>query len=315
MKKFKIIVAAIIVIVLGIGGYIGWNYIKAKQNTNVEYDQVPAYSDAASVIMANNQPNFAKDEITDSYYEKFSELDSLGRCGVALACVGPESMPEGERGSIGQIKPSGWQLEKYDFIDNGGYIFNRCHLIGWQLTGQNDEVRNLITGTRYLNTEGMLPYENQIASYIYQTGNHVMYRVSPDFRGKELVARGVQLEAYSVEDRGKGLSFNVYCYNVQPNVEIDYLTGENHLAADADVEEITRIAAELHPESEESSEEKELYEIPDGVTYILNTNTMKFHRPDCQSVQDIQAHNREEFYGTRDEAIAAGYEPCGACKP
>ena len=138
-------------------------------------------------------------------------------------------MPFGERESIGMVKPTGWQIDKYDFIDNGGFIYNRCHLIGWQLTGQNEEEKNLITGTRYMNTEGMLPYENRVASYLRTSGEHVMYRVTPVFFGKEMLARGVQIEAYSVEYDGVGLSFNVFCYNVQPGVEINYSNGENHL--------------------------------------------------------------------------------------
>ena len=146
-----------------------------------------------------------------------------------MAVVGKETMPKGERGSIGMVKPSGWHIDKYDFIDNGGFLYNRCHLIGWQLTGLNEEERNLITGTRYMNTEGMLPFENQAASYVRLTKRHVLYRVTPVFGKKELVARGVQIEAYSLENDGKGLHYNVYCYNVQPGVKINYKTGENRL--------------------------------------------------------------------------------------
>ena len=167
-------------------------------------------------------------------YEKFAELDSLGRCGRAQALVGKETMPEGKRGPIGKIKPSGWKVKKYDFIDNGGYLFNRCHLVGWLLTGRNAEKRNLITGTRYLNNEGMLPYEKEVADYVRESGNHVLYRVTPIFKGKELVARGVQIEAMSVEDDGKGVSFNVYCYNAQPGVDINYKNGKSKATKDAD---------------------------------------------------------------------------------
>ena len=188
---------------------------------------LPKYEDKASVAVEGNKPDFNKKKLKKKHYEKFSKLDRRGRCGTALACIGPESMPEGERGPIGMIKPSGWQIAKYKGIDNGGYLYNRCHLIGWQLTGQNAEVKNLITGTRYLNTEGMLPYENMVASYVRRTKNHVMYRVTPYFCKRELVARGVQIEALSVEDHGKGISFNVYCFNVQPGIKINYKNGES----------------------------------------------------------------------------------------
>ena len=193
----------------------------------LQASDLPKYEGKASVTVEGNKPDFDRKKLRKKHYEKFSRLDRRGRCGTALACIGPESMPEGERGPIGQIRPSGWQIAKYPFIDNGGYLYNRCHLIGWQLTGQNAEVKNLITGTRYLNTEGMLPYENQVASYIRRTKNHVMYRVTPYFYKRELVARGVQIEALSVEDHGKGISFNVYCFNVQPGVTINYKNGDN----------------------------------------------------------------------------------------
>lgn len=177
-------------------------------------------------ISLGSAPQFSAEELSREPFESYSELDSLGRCGKAEALCGSELMPTGERGSIGSIKPSGWHTVKYDFI-NGKYLYNRCHLIGWQLTGQNANPKNLITGTRYLNTEGMLPFENMIADYIKETGNHVLYRVTPDFREDESVARGVQLEALSVEDGGDGVCFNVYVYNVQPGVVIDYSTGDS----------------------------------------------------------------------------------------
>ncbi len=175
-------------------------------------------------------PGFAKEDISTECFVRLSGLDSLGRCGPALACIGPESLAEGERGEIGSVKPSGWQLEKYSFIDNGGFLYNRCHLLAWKLTGLNEEERNLITGTRYLNTEGMLPYENEVMNFVYRTGKHVMYRVTPVFREDELVARRVKIEAMSAEDGGRGLSFNVYCFNVQPGVDIDYRTGLSRMS-------------------------------------------------------------------------------------
>ena len=195
----------------------------------------PEWNGEPSVICNGNIPSFDKEDLTDICFTRFSEQDALGRCGAALACVGKESFPTGERTSIGMIRPAGWQLAKYDFIDNGGFLYNRCHLIAWMLCGVGDDVRNLITGTRYLNTEGMLPYEKQIADYIHETGRHVLYRVTPLYSEDDLLARGVQMEAMSVEDEGKALSFNVFCFNVQPSVTIDYATVNNHLAEEEPV--------------------------------------------------------------------------------
>ena len=175
--------------------------------------------------MCGGDPDFSENEITSVSYEYYSELDALGRCGVCIASVGQDIMPTEKRGSIGQVKPTGWHTVKYDFVD-GKYLYNRCHLIGFQLTGENANKRNLITGTRYLNVEGMLPFENMVADYVKETENHVMYRVTPIFVGDELLARGVHIEAESVEDGGDGIMFNVFCYNVQPGVVLDYATGE-----------------------------------------------------------------------------------------
>ena len=166
--------------------------------------------------------------LTTTSFESYSELDSLGRCGVAYACASTDTMPTEERGTIGQIKPTGWHTVKYDCVD-GKYLYNRCHLIGYQLTGENANTKNLITGTRYLNVEGMLPFENMVAEYVEETGNHVMYRVTPHFEGTNLLASGVQMEAYSVEDDGEGVCFNVYVYNAQPGITIDYKNGDSRL--------------------------------------------------------------------------------------
>ena len=194
----------------------------------VSLQEVPAFSGEPYVVIGDGQPLFDEGDITTDSYEFYSELDSLGRCGYVMACIGKDLMPTEERGEIGQVKPSGWQQGKYDFVD-GKYLYNRCHLIGFQLTGENANERNLITGTRYMNTQGMLPFENMVADYIKETGNHVLYRVTPIFQGDELLARGVQLEAYSVEDSGEGICFHVYVYNNQPGVTIDYATGNNWL--------------------------------------------------------------------------------------
>lgn len=257
--------------------------------------EIPPYTSEPYTAINDNLPFFTDDEITDQSFETYSPLDALGRCGVAFACVGQDLMPTEDRGSIGQVKPSGWHLVKYDCVD-GKYLYNRCHLIGYQLTAENANERNLITGTRYLNIEGMLPFENQVADYVQQTGNHVLYRVTPVFEGDNLLASGVLMEAYSVEDSGNGICFCVYAYNVQPGVQIDYATGESALIGETVTE----------PSEQTSTEE------PD---YVLNNNTRKFHRPSCSSVEDIKPSNREDYTGSREALIERGYEPCKRCRP
>ena len=195
----------------------------------ISFDEIPQFSGQPYIVLENNVPEFDDEHLTSNSFEKYSLLDSLGRCGPAVACIGRDIMPTEERGSIGQVKPSGWQISKYDFVD-GKYLYNRCHLIGYQLTGENANEENLITGTRYFNVEGMLPFENMVAEYVEQTGNHVLYRVTPVFEESNLVANGVIMEAKSVEDNGSGICFNVFVYNVQPGVVIDYMTGESWLA-------------------------------------------------------------------------------------
>ena len=196
----------------------------------ITLENLPEYSGEPYVELNGNLPNFTEEERTDQTpFETYSSLDLLGRCGVAYANVCRELMPTEERGAIGMVKPSGWQMAKYDCVD-GKYLYNRCHLIGYQLAGENANERNLITGTRYLNVTGMLPFENQVADFVEETGYHVLYRVTPIFEGLELVARGVEMEAWSVEDGGEGVCFHVFVYNVQPGVVIDYATGESHLA-------------------------------------------------------------------------------------
>ncbi len=194
----------------------------------VELSALPEYTSEPYVEINRNVPFFTESDYTTESFERYSELDGLGRCGVAYANVSAKTMPDAPRGAIGSVKPSGWHLVKYDCIQDL-YLYNRCHLIGYQLTGENANEKNLITGTRYFNVTGMLPFENQVASYVKATGNHVLYRVTPVFEGNDLVARGVLMEASSVEDYGKSLSFNVFVYNVQPQIVIDYATGESHL--------------------------------------------------------------------------------------
>jgi len=239
------VLSTILVILVAILGVIFAPQLLENENTVPDYvdlASIPEYTDKAYVQLNGGTPFFTEDQYTTTAYEHYSELDSLGRCGVVIACLGKETMPaEGEkRGDIDNITPSGWKgnNNRYDGdIVSGGWIYNRCHLIGWQLSAENDNERNLITGTRYFNAgkgtkeeQGMLLFENMVADYIKETGNHVLYRVTPVYKGNNLVASGILMEAYSVEDSGEGICFNVYFYNVQPGVEIDYATGKNQLA-------------------------------------------------------------------------------------
>lgn len=201
-----------------------------QEETSPTYqvDDIPAYQGNLYVVLNNNEPNFSETDYTTTSFEHYNDLDSLGRCGVAFANVGLETMPAEDRGSIGQVKPSGWHTVKYDNV-SGKYLYNRCHLIGYQLTGENANEKNLITCTRSMNTEGMLPFEDEVAEYVKDTGNHVLYRVTPIFEGDNLLATGVEMEAKSVEDDGKGVKFNVFVYNVQDGIQIDYKTGDSSL--------------------------------------------------------------------------------------
>lgn len=267
------------------------SHVQPALAQTVQLDSIPEFSGEPFVIINDNIPAFDTSDFTTESYETYSDLDALGRCGVAIANIGTDLMPTEERKSIGQVKPSGWQTVKYDFVE-GKYLYNRCHLIGFQLTGENANASNLITGTRYLNVDGMLPFENMVADYIKETENHVLYRVTPVFEGDNLVAGGVLIEAESIEDDGEGICFCVYCYNVQPNVAIDYATGESTPADNGT-------------------------EAPAGsdMDYVLNTSSKKFHSPDCSGVAKIKDGNRQDYTGTRQALIGDGYEPCGICKP
>lgn len=233
----KLILSLIAIICIAIASYINPNIsgetLTASNNNLISENSfnianIPDFSSKPYVIINNNEPNFNQNDFTTDSFESYSNLDSLGRCGVALANISIKTMPsaEEERKSISSIKPSGWINKKYDIVD-GGYLYNRCHLIGYQLSAENANEKNLITGTRYMNTEGMLPFENKVAEYVKESGNHVLYRVTPIYQGENLVASGVQMEAKSVEDNGKGICFNVYCYNVQPGITINYKTGDS----------------------------------------------------------------------------------------
>ena len=276
---------------------------------------IPAYSGEAYAAVNGNVPYFETSDFTTESFETYSDLDSLGRCGTAYANVGTDLMPTEKRGSIGKVKPSGWQTIKYDFVD-GKYLYNRCHLIGFQLTAENANEKNLITGTRYMNVDGMLLFENMVADYVKETKNHVLYRVTPVFQGNNLIADGVLMEAESVEDEGDGILFCVFVYNVQPGVTIDYATGSSQRSESAPQEtaasEDGRTAGK---KAESSAESKNESKSSTETTYIFNTNTHKFHYPSCSSVSQMNESNKQSFTGSRDEAIAQGYEPCGRCKP
>ena len=232
-KKYRVqktLLFLIIVIILAVDRYLAASdedFSTQIQSESVSVDEVPEYSGEPYVVVDDNVPAFDEEDMTTQSFEKYSNLDRLGRCHEAYANVSLDTMPVEERGNISSVIPSGWENEKYDFID-GGYVYNRCHLIGYQLSGENANEKNLITGTRYMNVQGMLPFENEVADYIWETDHHVLLRVTPIYDGDSLVASGVQMEAKSVEDDGEGVEFNVYCYNVQPGVEIDYATGQNH---------------------------------------------------------------------------------------
>lgn len=271
--------------------------------------EVPEYDGVPYVEINDNEPEFTEAELTTESYEEYSELDPLGRCGTAEACIGEDLMPDGEREDISEVEPTGWENREYDIVD-GGYVYNRCHLIGFQLSGENANEENLITGTRYMNTEGMLPFENMVAEYVQETDNHVMYRVTPVFEGDDMVASGVQMEAESVEDGGAGICFNIYVYNVQPEIIIDYSTGANWADTDSGNEKTADISATDDSDAENGEDQE-----PKEQTYILNKNTKKFHKPECSSVDDIKAENKSGFTGTREELIEDGFDPCGKCRP
>ena len=261
-------------------------------------EDLPEYSGEPYVVLNENVPDFPQEDETTNSFERYSPLDDLGRCGTAYANIGTDLMPTEERGSIGQVKPSGWQTVKYDCVD-GKYLYNRCHLIGYQLSGENANEENLITGTRYLNVEGMLPFEDQVADYVQETNNHVLYRVTPIFEGDNLLASGVVMEAKSVEDDGTGVCFCVYVYNVQPGVVIDYATGASWLEEDVPT-------STTQPEETAAAEESH---------YVLNTSSMKFHLPTCSGVESMSPSNRQDYTGTRQALLEQGYTPCGTCKP
>lgn len=267
----------------------------------IALSDIPAYSDNPYYVVNNNIPFFTDDELIAEPLEYYSELDSLGRCGVAYASICKELMPTEERGEIGMIKPSGWQTIKYDCVD-GKYLYNRCHLIGYQLAGENANDRNLITGTRYMNVDGMLPFENKIANYIKSNGGHVMYRVTPMYDDNNFVASGVLLEAKDILN--DSLMFNVFIYNIQPGININYADGSSSLTDDI-------LTDSTITEKTQANEET----VAEIHNYVLNKNTMKIHKPDCASVGKTKEENKEYYDGTMKELKDKGYEPCQNCNP
>ena len=260
--------------------------------TSFTYSSVEAYSGSPYAEVNGNVPEFEPEEYTYSSFETYSELDSLGRCGEAYACVGTDIMPTEPRGPISSVIPTGWINVKYEIV-SGGYLYNRCHLIGFQLTGENANPLNLITGTRYLNVDGMLPFEDAVADYVKATDNHVLYRVTPVFEGDELVARGVLMEALSMEDGGAGVCFCVFCYNVQPGISIDYATGASALAKSAG----------------------RTYTVAVEMTFVVNVNTKKYHLPTCSYAASMSAKNRLEITATSGRMAEFGCAPCARCHP
>ena len=304
---------------------------------------IPAYTGTLCIDINHGTPGFTAQDEARGTFMQFSDLDFEGRCGTAFARIGPDTVSNEKRGDISQVHPSGWVQRKYSFVDDG-MLYNRSHLIAHQLCGENANEKNLITGTRTFNAVGMLYYEELVGDYVRSTGNHVLYRVTPLFAANDLVARGVQMEAKSVEDNGEAVQFNVFVYNVEPGVAIDYVTGESWessetpqvtskgsatittaAAARADKAAAGRSAGsgsgtgssgsnagDGHGTGSNSSNNQGTSEQQD---YILNVKNKKFHKPDCSAASDISSANKQDFTGTRDQLIAKGYSPCGICKP
>lgn len=296
--------------------------LTVSATNTIQITDIPEYRGSPYVEIGNNQPSFSDKDLTREAFEHYSDLDDLGRCGTAFANVGPETMPQEERGPIGEVHPSGWQVANYHDLIEGNYLYNRCHLIAFSLTGENANEKNLITGTRYLNTEGMQPFELKVLDYVRDTGNHVLYRVTPIFEGDNLVASGVEMEAFSVEDHGAGVRFHIYVYNVQPGVIIDYWTGDNK--PDLDYGRQDQVEDSNRPEEETTGQRENLENSSEGTseaeaqegTYVLNTNTHRlFHHPSCDSVVDMKEKNKIISTESREKIIEEGYQPCGRCKP
>ena len=287
-------------------------YAETESKSSIDIKSIPEYSGTPYVVINGGKPSFSEKD--KERVEEYSELDKYGRCGTAFANVSKELMPTKPRESIREVRPSGWHTVKYEKIIEDRYLYNRCHLIAYKLAGENANEKNLITGTRYFNVEGMLPFEDEVAGYVKATGNHVLYRVRPIFKGSDLVARGVQMEAESVEDNGKGVSFNVYCYNVQPGIRINYKDGSSRPES--------RVVVNKNKLSKKNKTDKpkksKKVVVDNGVKvsvhYIANTNTKKFHISTCRCVKLMKAKNMYRS-DNREELIDSGYIPCKVCRP
>ncbi|MBR4473531.1 MAG: DNA/RNA non-specific endonuclease [Oscillospiraceae bacterium] len=316
IKKIITLVSCLIIVLC-----LSLNCASAEESfplSKLKEQDIPAYTEGSDYYLDINDgiPDFAVWQHTTFPFVLFSELDELGRTGPAYACLGPETLPKDVRKPIGNVTPSGWQSTRYEDLVDGGNLFNRSHLIGFLLCGDNGSPENLITGTRLMNAGSMVMVETAIEMYIEETGHHVLYRVTPFYHGDDLVPFGVQIEALSMETDVDGICCNLFLYNIQPGIEIDYATGESRRTGtffalddfvDGEEEAIRSIPAE---ETEPEPEPESI-----TVTYVLNKNTGKFHYPDCKSVGDMKAKNRMDVDWTRERVIAEGYQPCGNCKP
>ena len=302
-------------IVQSLENYNSNNILLTNPNENNNYSNIdvsniydiPEYSGEDYIILNNNVPNFSDSDLTTTSFEEYSPLDSLGRCGVAYANVGTDIMPTEKRESISSVKPSGWQSVKYDIVE-GKYLYNRSHLIGYQLTAENANARNLITGTRYFNATLMLPYENMVADYIKETNNHVLYRVTPLFEGNNLVATGVQMEAKSVEDNGEGIEFNVFVYNVQPGITIDYATGNNSLSDEEIVE--TESSNNTTSSTNSTSNPNNTNNTTTSNEYTVirgNSKSKIYHCPGQRDYENMSDSKYLINFNSEQEAINAGY--------
>lgn len=286
-NRVLILILTLTVLLSGCSQLEQMGILETSETASYSLSEIPPYENSPYVVLEDNMPAFSEADMSTESFETYSDLDRLGRCGVAFANVGRDLMPTEKRGSIGMVKPSGWQLAKYDIVD-GKYLYNRCHLLGYQLTGENANEKNLITGTRYMNVDGMLPFEDMVADYVKETGGHVLYRVTPIYDGNNLVARGVQMEGYSVEDDGKGVCFNVFVYNVQPGIEIDYSNGANRL--------------DLNNAAAQDDEEEKIVEEIRG-----NKRSKIYHCPGQRAYEEMEDSKNLIIFDSEEEAIEAGY--------
>ncbi|MCU6760839.1 Competence-specific nuclease [uncultured Roseburia sp.] len=278
-----------------------WEASQDIEKEAVSLSEIPEYDGEPYIEINSNEPDFTEDELTTQSFEDYSDLDELGRCGEANASIGKDLMPTEKRGSIGQVKPSGWHTVKYDIVD-GKYLYNRCHLIGYQLTAENANEENLITGTRYMNVDGMLPFENMVADYVKETGNHVMYRVTPIYQGDDLVASGVHMEAMSVEDQGEDISFNVYVYNVQPGITIDYSDGDSSVSSEKNENQQSgQDKKQIEEKKDTSGQSQEKVEIRG------NKNSKIYHCKGQAAYEEMEDSKNLVVFSSEQEAKDAGY--------